>query len=322
MPETGQIATAPVVLIVFNRPDVTRRTLERIREAAPSELLLIADGPRAGNDDDVAKCAAVRRELEAIDWPCRVRRRYSDQNLGLVGNIEGGLDWAFEQVTEAIILEDDCLPNRDFFRFCSELLDRYREADEVWQIAGRAPLAPPADFRGASYVFTATGPIWGWATWRRAWNRHQRYREDPKPPPAASKLRTRAARRYFGDVAKDRELTEFGWASRWLLSIVRGGGLVILPEANLIDQIGFGPEATNTVTPLPHRELESMRWPLSHPTEFWVNPDLDRWMERILASHHGRAARIVARRLAASPRLRRVARTAVGAWRDRQLRTR
>jgi hypothetical protein len=320
--EAGEIPTAPVVLIAFNRPAVVRRTFERIREAAPSELLLIADGPRPGNEDDVANCAAVREELESIDWPCNVRRRYSDVNLGLEPNIVGGLDWVFDEFEEAIIVEDDCLPNADFFRFCSELLQRYQTADDVWMIAGRAPPVPAEVFDGASYAFTAVGPIWGWATWRRAWKSHRDgIAREARVELSASNLRTAAARRYFTDVERDRDGKGFSWDSRWSLSQIRGRGLAVMPKANLIEQIGFGADATNSATPIPQLDLEPMQWPLSHPAELEVNPEIEQLLERVLTAHHGRIARFVSRALG-DGRLKRVVRSAVGALRNRQLKAR
>ena len=324
----AETKTAPVALISFNRPDVTRRTLERIREAAPSELLLIADGPRPGNDDDVENCAAVRRELEAIDWPCNVRRRFSDVNLGLDPSLQGGLDWVFEQVEEAIVLEDDCLPNRDFFRFCSELLERYRSADEVWMISGRAPPVPAEVFGGASYAFTAVGPIWGWASWRRCWQRHRSISApgDGTSAPAeidlsGSRLQSGAARRYFEDVGRAREGVGFAWDSRWSLSQIRERGLAVMPNANLIEQIGFGADATHSESEIPQLGLEPMQWPLSHPAELEVNPEIERLLERVLTAFHGRVARLASRALG-NGRLRQVVRSAVGALRNRQLKAR
>jgi hypothetical protein len=324
----GSAMTAPVVLFSFNRPDATRQTLERIRQAAPAELFLVADGPRAGNAEDAQSCAAVRRELENIDWPCNVHRRYSEANRGVDATIELGLDWVFDQVEEAIVLEDDCIPHPDFFAFCSELLEHYRGEARVWQICGRAPTVPEELFGGASYCFTAVGPIWGWATWRRAWLAHRR--RFPRahdggitaPGHAVdlehSLLITGGGRRYFRDVMRDRTGREFLWDSQWCLSVVGGRGLVALPKDNLIENIGFGDLASNTRTSIPQRGLESLSGPIVHPKEPQLSSEIQLLAERIAAAHHGRAARFVARHLRKTP-VRKVVRSAVGIWRDRRV---
>src|SRR5260221_8483657 len=101
----------PIAFFVFNRPDLTARAFATIRVARPQQLLVIADGARTDRPGEAAKCAAVRAILDTVDWPCEVIRNYSDQNLGCKNRIAGGLDWVFQTVEEAIILEDDCLPH-------------------------------------------------------------------------------------------------------------------------------------------------------------------------------------------------------------------
>jgi hypothetical protein len=321
--------TPPVVLVAFNRLEVVRRTLAAIREVAPPELFLLADGPRPSHSDDAERCAAVRAELDTVDWPCRVHRLYRDDNLGPDVSVELGLDWVFEQTEEAIILEDDCLPNADFYRFCNALLERYRDTNEVWQICGRAPNMAKDVFAGASYTFTAFGPIWGWATWRRAWTAHRRLYPNTHrgtPPAAAgaldlrgSRLLTPGARRYFGDVGRDSAGAAFGWDSCWARSVVRERGLVAIPRSNLIVNIGFGADATNVTRAVPQHPLEPIAWPLEHPSELAVNPALERVVERTLVIYMGRTARFVARLLRGT-RAGAVIRGVVGALRDRRTR--
>src|SRR6266480_1666618 len=160
----------PIVFIVFNRPDVTRRVFDAIRAAHPQQLFVIADGPRLSVEDDAGKCAAVRALIDRIDWPCQVERRFAETNLGLRRSVLEGLDWVFQQTERAIILEDDCLPDPTFFPFCEELLDRYAEDREVAAISGTnfepCVQTPVGD---ASYYLSRFCHIWGWATWRRAW---------------------------------------------------------------------------------------------------------------------------------------------------------
>ena len=112
----------PVALIVFNRPEPTRRVFAAIAKARPSRLLLIADGPRPDRQRESNQCAEVRNIVSAVDWPCQVQADFADENMGCRRRVISGLDWVFSQVEEAIILEDDCVPDPSFFPFCSELL--------------------------------------------------------------------------------------------------------------------------------------------------------------------------------------------------------
>jgi hypothetical protein len=158
----------PVVLIVFNRPDPTAQVFAAIREAQPSQLFLISDGPRANRPDDLEKCRAVRAVIDQVDWPCDVQTNYAEKNMGCKYRVASGLDWVFSVVEEAIILEDDCLPHPSFFKYCEELLEKYRDDRRIGIISGHNNLfgyRRSAD----SYYYSNIPYIWGWATWRRTW---------------------------------------------------------------------------------------------------------------------------------------------------------
>ena len=171
---TGSTVATPVVLFVFRRPSVTLRNLDVLREVRPERLFVVADGPRPGRTEDAEQVAAVRALVDdAVDWDCKVETRYAERNLGLEASIELGLDWVFTQANRAIVLEDDCIPDPTFFRFCDELLERYADEPRVWQISGDPHHVPTELFRGASYDFSTWASVWGWATWADRWHAHR-----------------------------------------------------------------------------------------------------------------------------------------------------
>lgn len=160
--------TTPVAFIIFNRPDTTERVFAEIAKAKPQKLLVVGDGARANRNVEVAKVAACRAIIERVDWPCEVLTNFSEINLGCKVRVSSGLDWVFEQVEEAIILEDDCLPDPTFFRFCQEMLARYRDDQRIGMISGDN-LQFGRRQNDESYYFTKYVHIWGWATWRDRW---------------------------------------------------------------------------------------------------------------------------------------------------------
>lgn len=265
--------TVPVAFIIFNRPAQTREVFERIRAARPSRLLVIADGPRAGRADDKERCAATRQIVEKIDWECQVSHEFSEVNLGCRRRVASGLDWVFNQHPEAIILEDDCLPDPSFFRYCAELLERYRDDERVVSISGD-------NFQGgrrhtpASYYFSRHPHVWGWASWRRVW-RH--YDVGMQSWPAVRQSgwldqvfnhpgRAAYWRETFDAVYDGRVDT---WDHQWTYTCWRLNGLVALPEVNLISNIGFGKEATHTRRRSRFSALATgqLDFPLQHPPE-------------------------------------------------------
>jgi hypothetical protein len=322
------VLSTPVVLIAFNRPQLARRTLAAIRDAAPEQVFLVADGPRAGRPDDPALCAETRAVFDEIDWPGKVERMFSDVNLGVEGNVELGLDWVFSQVPEALVFEDDCTPDPTFFRFAQELLDRYRDDDRVWQIAGNRHGVPRKLYKGDSYAFSTWASVWGWATWGDRWQRHRaifprdHVRHSPDDAgdapvrtvpavPAPGTLVTRAGQRHFEGAAQSSDVVTHGWDKHWWLTIMTEGGMCIAPSGNLVVNSGFGEDATHGYSPGREDDpAEPMEFPLRHPAQVAIDVDVERELELHLNRVGGPAARL-GRKLIRSPRLRRAARSAV-----------
>ncbi len=286
---------APVTLFAFNRPEHTARVFAAIREARPSRLFLVCDGPRAGREGEAAQCAEVRRVLDGVDWPCDVERLYSDTNLGCRGRISSGIAWVFSRVEEAIFLEDDTLPDASFFPYCDELLVRYRGDDRVLMISGLNLLGYGGD-DGASYWFSAHPRIWGWASWRTAW---QGYDVTMDEWPALTRTdawrsRTRAEREGYApffDAVKDGLVDT--WDAQVALHAWRTARLSVIPRSNLVSNIGFGAGATNTGTAAYHvPPVEPLSFPLAHAPAPRRNALLDRaWVQR----EHGAPAGLMRR---------------------------
>lgn len=277
----------PVALIIFNRPETTRRVFAEIAKARPQILLVIANGPRADHPEDNEKCAAVRAIIDHVDWDCKVLTNYSDDNIGCFRCISGGLDWVFDTVEEAIILEDDCVPHPTFFRFCEEMLEKYRNDERIAMISGD-------NFQfgrkrtAYSYYFSRYPHIWGWASWRRAW---KYFDADMKLWP---EIRDGG---WLQDLLGDRrsvwywkikfENTYKGrrdiWDYQWTLSCWTQNSLTIIPNVNLISNIGFGPDALHTKekTKVLEMTTEPMMFPISHPTYILRDSIADSMTEKL-----------------------------------------
>jgi hypothetical protein len=272
-----------VALILFRRPEHTAAVFERIRDARPRRLFLIADGPRLGNAEEAQRCEEARAAVARVDWPCDVVRDFADENLGLKTRIPSGLDLVFERVEEAIILEDDCLPDPPFFPYCEELLERYRDDERVVHISGSQllPLPPTEE----SYTFSRGAGVWGWATWRRAWRLfdveladwHAKSRAERRAE--LSRMFEEEAERRHWRFVWDHSAEIDNWDAQWAYVALSRGLLCINPNRNLITNVGFGKEATNATEDrlgIGRRPLEGISFPLVHPPEVRRNVAVDR----------------------------------------------
>lgn len=279
--------TTPVALLIFNRPDTTQQVFEAIRQAKPTTLLVVADGPRPDRPQEAEKCAAARAVVEQVDWDCNVLKHYSDVNLGCGTGPATGINWVFEQVETAIILEDDCVPHVSFFEFCQELLEKYRDDSRIAAIAGWN--GQKGEHSEQSYYFSRYLSTWGWATWRRAWRyfdfEMQQLPELQKNKWLETYLQNKKAAKCWGDIfqriyTKDKQSS---WDYQWQLACWLQDGLCIRPNTNLILNIGFGADATHTKDPnqAPTLASEAIDFPLKHP----ASVTRDRLTDEIIQKH-------------------------------------
>lgn len=282
----------PVLLTAWRRPAATTRVLAAIRAAAPPRLFVATDGPR--QDGDRPAVHATRRLIAAgVDWDCEVHELHRERWLGCGRAMAGAIDWFFSHVDEGIVIEDDCLPHPDFFPYCAELLERYRDDPRVMHIGGDN--APGIGWDAPdSYRFIRWPKVWGWATWRRAWQYYDRDLSE-----WAARTRGHRARRVLPD-RQDREvwiprlerLRTTGrpdtWDYQWVATLVLRGGLSVLPASNLVTNIGFGPAATHTRDPANPQAARPSRaiLPLHHPDGVRLDRAADR--AALLLSHGGR----------------------------------
>ena len=239
-----------LIYVFFNRPDLTSLSFETVRASRPERLFLVADGPRPGVPTDAERCREARAVVENVDWPCEVVRDFSDTNLGCSRRVSSGITNAFRQVDRAIVLEDDCIPDPSFFRYCTTLLERYEHDERIMAISGNNFQRGIRRGRG-DYYFSKYAHCWGWATWRRSWNH---FDLGLRSWPAAREEHVLAAhcpveseRKYWSDIFTRIHAGQIdSWAYPWQLCVWLQSGLTILPNVNLVSNIGFRSDATHT----------------------------------------------------------------------------
>jgi hypothetical protein len=266
------LLTTPVALFVYNRPQLTKKVFDVIAQARPPKLLVIGDGPRQVRADDDLRCAATRSIINSVDWKCEVLTDFSEINLGCKLRVSSGLNWVFKECEEAIILEDDCLPHPSFFLYCQELLERYRDDERVMVISGN-------NFQNGqsrsqfSYYFSRYAHIWGWASWQRAWHHYD---------VNMSRWSELRETQWLLDMFADKNVADYWtrgfdnvygghvdtWDSQWLFACWLQNALSILPNKNLVSNIGFGKDAVHALdpaSPLAALPVAPMTFPLTHP---------------------------------------------------------
>jgi len=282
------LTSAPVAFFIFNRPDLTARVFAEIARAKPSMLLVVADGPRSSEEQ--RKCAEARSIIDQVDWDCEVRTNYSDVNLGCKRRMSSGLDWVFDQCEEAIILEDDCLPDPSFFPFCVELLERFRNDKRIAMISGDNFQLGRKRTKH-SYYFSRYMHVWGWASWRRAWRHYdvemKRWPALRKTPWLMTMVENAAQLEYWRGIFDDGFSGKIDtWDYQWFFACWTQNSVAIVPSSNLVSNIGFGESATHTTAlacTIANLPTLATSVPLSHPHKVKPYRQADRFtFERAL----------------------------------------
>jgi hypothetical protein len=240
---------SPILFLIFNRPNETKKVFSEIRKAKPLRLYVAADGIRSYCKDEAELIARTREIATKVDWPCEVKTLFREENLGCKIAVSSAITWFFEHEEQGIILEDDCLPHQDFFQFCETLLGYYSFDERVSMITGNNYQAGKRRGEG-SYYFSRYNVTWGWASWRRAWKYYDR---DMKFWPKwklsndwKKKLPDFFERLYWKRIFNKCFAGQINtWDYQWHASVWYNGGLTVTPNMNLVSNIGFGPNATN-----------------------------------------------------------------------------
>lgn len=288
--------TPPIIFIIFNRTDTTRRTFEKIRAAQPKQLLVIADGPRADKVGEAEKCAATRAIIDEVDWDCEVHRNFSATNMTIRLRISSGLNWAFGIVDRAIILEHDCLPSESFFDYCSVLLERYESDERVMMISGQNHLFGHGATKESYYFSRYPHVMWGWATWRRAWAKYDldmTHWPEIRDAKLFDQYFPKRRERYYWESVL--EYTIYNgrldtWDYQWFYSMWANSGLCVTPCRNLVQNIGLDSEATHTNTTYDKiyatLRAEELEFPLTHPVNVLASVDKDVLEGRLRFAYH------------------------------------
>lgn len=280
----------PVAFLIFRRPKETERVFDVIRRARPPKLLVIADGPHPSRPGEAELCNASRAVIDRVDWDCEIFKNYSEVNLGCKKRVASGLDWVFDMVEEAIILEDDCLPHISFFSFCEELLNKYRCDQRIFQISGQN-VQTGQRVNEFDYYFSRYTHCWGWASWRRAWNHYDvdiklwptiRDRQELKSVLMGDEYAIKVWHHVFQSIYDQKVDT---WDFQLQLACWAQSALSILPTVKLVDNIGFGEGGTHTTSsnnPYASIPLEGVNLPLKSPLYIIRDREADYFTQRSL----------------------------------------
>ena len=277
----------PILIIAWKRPQKTRELIGKIKQINPDILYIACDGPKNENiieDNKVKETMDIL--LKSFEEVNSKKYLFSKYNQGCKIGVSNAINWFFENESEGIILEDDCIPHLDFFSFCQEMLEIYRNDERIWSITGHNQQNNVQRGSG-TYYFSKYPRSWGWATWKRCWVKYDRDITDwPKIKSKGvlkNKLKTKREINFWVNILDNiyHHNSPNTWDYQWTLSSFLNSGLTIVPNKNLIQNIGFDEDSTHTfgrdLNTFKGKEKENCLsiFPIIHPDYFVVEKKAD-----------------------------------------------
>tara|TARA_Y100000589_G_scaffold71273_1_gene63707 strand:- start:8125 stop:9105 length:981 start_codon:yes stop_codon:yes gene_type:complete len=248
----NEIFSTPILLIAWRRPKETNEVIKSLQKIKPKKLFIACDGAREGNIEELEKVKKTQEVIKkGINWNCDIKWKINVSNLGCKIGVSSAINWFFDNVSEGIILEDDIVTHPDFFIFCEYLLNKYRADKRVWCISGSNNQDDIQRGNG-SYYFGKIPLIWGWATWKDRWIeydiniknwptiRDKRILENIFKDEIERVYWNKIFENFFNYNKPDT------WDYPWVLTCIINNGLTVIPNNNLINNIGFNLDATHT----------------------------------------------------------------------------
>jgi hypothetical protein len=280
----------PVAMIVYKRLDKTKQSFAAVRSVAPKKLYIIADGPK--DAEDKKQVQAVREFIDShIDWDCKVYRDYAPVNMGARYRMPSGMAWVFKKEDRAIFIEDDIKASPNFFYFCRDMLEHYKNDKRVAMISGCNLYPGDESFGKDDISFSSFALTWGWATWRRAWQDYDvNIRNWPqlKRKNVLRKVMSADTRRFFTVVFDDLQYHWYKiWDYQWYLMMWSNDRLGIVPKYNLVNNIGMGDEAgehpgdtQDKVDHISNVPMKVLNLPIEYPSWIKRNKAYDKMFEK------------------------------------------
>ena len=248
----------PILFLIFNRPDTTQKVFDTFRQLKPKYLYIAADGPRPNRPGEQDRCTQARAIIKQIDWDCQLKTLFRSHNLGCGKAVSQGITWFFDHVEQGIIIEDDIIASPTFFHFAEEMLSKYKDTPQIMHISAFNPLGEVSI--SETYYFSMFVHIWGWATWKRAWQKYIFQPTQEQINQIIQPYHTEGEKKYLQKLGAALQRADT-WDYQWTMTVQREAGLGVSPNKNLILNIGFGEDATHTTKANPWANVQKYDLP-------------------------------------------------------------
>ena len=274
-----------ILLMTYIRPENTKLILNLLIKYKQKNIFVFNDGLKQKNHKKDHQ--ETRKIILDFKKKNTIKIIFPKKNLTQKRNLPYAISEVFKEHDRVIILEDDCIPNKSFFKFCNLLLEKYKNDNRISQISGNNFLNYKKFRRrnNDSYFFSNFTSSWGWATWKNRWQNY--YDSEIKIWPKIRKegwlndILANKKSSTFWTKAFDRryKFLDDDWDRPWTLANLANNRINIFPNKNLISNIGednaalhSNPKKWNNL------KLENIKFPLIHPKIICCDRQVDEFL--------------------------------------------
>jgi hypothetical protein len=238
----------PIVFFFHKRLDCIKKSLEKIILINPETLFLISDGPKNFGEQKICDINRNYVLRKLFQKKIKIIKIFSNNNLGTKNRVISGLDYVFKKVPNAIILEDDCVANKSFFNFSKFILNNHSTNKDIYAVTGQSF----QKFNNKDgYYYSKYSHCWGWGTWASRWKKFDKkmsfWPKWKKSKNWKNLFDDELERKYWEYIYNKTYSNQIkSWNYMWQAYVWMQNGLIATPYKNLVQNIGFGEDSTNT----------------------------------------------------------------------------
>jgi len=235
-----------VLVVGYQRPREIRLILNQVSNAGIKTVYLSIDAPKVSSADAVSRYEEICQI--SGDFEGRFDKfsvRYLPENVGCAANILSACDWAFADENKLIILEDDCIPNDDFFVYVDFALKKLEEDHDVLLVCGTQFV--PYE-KGKSFIIKSHYSLtWGWATTKSNWGLMRKSFMQDSMGLKRDLITSDYEKIYWSEGAR-RAINGYVdvWDTVLVDNLVKHQVYAFLPSQNLVKNVGNDAVATHT----------------------------------------------------------------------------
>ena len=229
----------PIAIFAYNRPSHLKRLLISLEANKIKYINFFLDGPK--NKKDKLIQDHILSMLKNSKFKSIIIKQ--KKNIGLAKSTEFGLNYMAKKYEYFVVLEDDVVPYKNFFKFMKLNLEKFKNSNQIGGVCGyQLKEINEIKKKENNSIFLDFFIPWGWATWSKNWIKYTKERK------LILKKNKINKKNYFESFLckKIKNKPKKIWTAKFILFNLLQKNKFIFPSSTLSKNIGFDGSGINS----------------------------------------------------------------------------